>query len=983
MLKSTGYFRSIECPFGDRCRRPHCHFKHRGRPSGSESSGGVRIGAEYDPCNPDLPSLDDGLSGGIPEPSLDILELERVNKAIEAVKSEVEREQRKYEKLLGTQKDYSAPLVISTKTVKFSSLEYDPGSYKKSSSTGYNPTPLTQSGKVLCKYTLDDSDEGEKKNRFMEYVPTTVTPVPKCNANKYVIDNSKPHTDMEYDPMSNYSARLLSKAKEQRETKRNRRLSQDDGYTPTVKKFCRVASETLMVARFSDSEEETVSEYCPSASKSPSLFTKEEVSSIVRAPKFADKNTHSREVKEIAVQYDMDDIGKPFRNHSKDSKKKHIKAVELKTAKQKESLKDKCKHTDHKKSNLNKEEIKKSKTNNKTKSDKVEDKLRVHKEGVNKKANIESGRPDKNKVEKKHSEKKMDPVKNVEQKKNDNLAKKSVGDASKNRKSEAKAKSVEVKNGKLKNKETKGDEKSKGRDKSNVKAKIKPKKRSLSHVDLFGDESSEEEMGKKLISNRASLSSDGGGQTDTKKSKKSLRRPSTSSVDSMEIDYSILEKELDSDSDPMEECLRVFNESQDVKTEDKGRMKKQKHKDSDEQYENLSTSLPSHKKRISHATNSTNSDSPTKPVIHPYRRPTPQEICYQRIKRAQEQAVQLLAQETLKLTSTMQKPSSAPSGEKKRIAHLPISLSSIQPLSPGVKKTAPASTPLSIAGTNPVSNGLSSTLKARTLAGMSSKTTTTASQRRQAHVPSLQSASLKRPVIPTEFGAKVPTVVRQRYLNIFIDECSKFCSSQQEAFDKALEEEKIVYGRSSSKNIYLNVAVNTLKKLRSQTTSNLDTPAKNTNKKAVSHESVLGGKLATKTSFSVQRNSGLQEKELSDAALYKKLKEYVMTPEQLQEHGYPFPHPDKPGRAVLLNAEEKKSSDSFCRVCCRCGAEYMVSPSGNCVRREECVYHWGRLRRQRGAGGWETQYSCCSVTVGSTGCQVAKVVIDYFFILMQ
>lgn len=37
-----------------------------------------------------------------------------------------------------------------------------------------------------------------------------------------------------------------------------------------------------------------------------------------------------------------------------------------------------------------------------------------------------------------------------------------------------------------------------------------------------------------------------------------------------------------------------------------------------------------------------------------------------------------------------------------------------------------------------------------------------------------------------------------------------------------------------------------------------------------------------------------------------------------------------------------------CRVCCRCGTEYLVSPSGRCVRDEECYYHWGRLRRNRG-----------------------------------
>lgn len=101
---------------------------------------------------------------------------------------------------------------------------------------------------------------------------------------------------------------------------------------------------------------------------------------------------------------------------------------------------------------------------------------------------------------------------------------------------------------------------------------------------------------------------------------------------------------------------------------------------------------------------------------------------------------------------------------------------------------------------------------------------------------------MKRPIIPTEFGAKIPTNIRQRYLNTFIDECVKFCPSEDVAFQtvrnparreacvelssvtlfslfQALDEEKLVYERSSSKNIYLNVAVNTLKKLRSKSNS--------------------------------------------------------------------------------------------------------------------------------------------------------------------
>lgn len=48
-------------------------------------------------------------------------------------------------------------------------------------------------------------------------------------------------------------------------------------------------------------------------------------------------------------------------------------------------------------------------------------------------------------------------------------------------------------------------------------------------------------------------------------------------------------------------------------------------------------------------------------------------------------------------------------------------------------------------------------------------------------------------------------------------------------------------------------------------------------------------------------------------ALYRRLKEYLMTEEQLKENGYPMPHPEKPGRAVLFTAEEKKTID--CKLC--------------------------------------------------------------------
>lgn len=45
------------------------------------------------------------------------------------------------------------------------------------------------------------------------------------------------------------------------------------------------------------------------------------------------------------------------------------------------------------------------------------------------------------------------------------------------------------------------------------------------------------------------------------------------------------------------------------------------------------------------------------------------------------------------------------------------------------------------------------------------------------------------------------------------------------------------------------------------------------------------------------------------AALYDRLKEYLLTEDQLKENGYPFPHPQRPGGAVIFTAEEKLPKD--------------------------------------------------------------------------
>ncbi|NXW82685.1 REXO1 exonuclease, partial [Alopecoenas beccarii] len=1044
MLRSTGYFRGIDCPFltgggpggGLPCRRPYCHFRHPPAAAAAAArcgaSGGPGAGVPlghsaergYDPYNPELPrpSPEDDALSDITDVAPGILELELVNKAIEAVKNEVEREQKKYEELLETTKEFSASEASSlisntpvsaagTQNDSFTSLEYNPGSYNFNNNSDYNPTPLAAASRS-SKYTLDSS---RSKGSSLEYVPKAVAQNKKYSStvtnNKYVIDDSKPSTDLEYDPLSNYSARLLSKAttKEPKVSKRGRASSYEESYSPSRKKLCEEPDDYDVCARFSSSEDEADAEYKPASVSSQSKAGSESesndgLSSKERSTRMDD--FASQDSKGVAAPCGMEDLPSSQKNLAKNLADKNVKAAKLCSGKNDQEIENKNKEdkTKRKKSDVSKtpglSEVGKKEKSKSTEKDKVlkkEEKIKNKNEDKNCKDKSVKVKTDGNvkKPEKQKSEK-VDGLKKEKSKsassssgksKSEGVSKGSSSEKLGGSRKDSKLKAADLKNGK----ETSGHKhKEKGtktpaleRKKEKVSSTDKGdskkgrKQRSLSHVDLFGDESGEDDdKVRPLPSTLPDVSSDSDGgdcgsdseseNERTKKVKRSkLSKSSASSSTSDDIDYSLLEKDLDLESDPMEECLRIFNESTDVKTEDKGRLGKQQSKEEGKEEkteDNLTTLFPGQKRRISHLVKQGNAEAPSKPVIRPYRPPTAQEVCYQRIQLAQQQAAQLAV--------AVQKASLSLPGEKKRIAHVPnVALST-------AAKQSLMSTKTTVAGRSVTPSNDSEaptlSLKACTLAGMASKTTSTIVPKRIAHVPSLQSTSLQRPVIPTEFGAKVPTNIRQRYLNLFIDECLKFCSSSQEAFDKALSEEKVAYERSTSRNIYLNVAVNTLKKLRSLVPNSPSSTNKTSNKKVVSHEAVLGGKLAAKTSFTLNRSGSLRAEDLTGAALYRRLKEYLMTEEQLKENGYPMPHPEKPGRAVLFTAEEKKTIDSSCRVCCRCGTEYMVSASGSCIRKEECVHHWGRLRKQRVPGGWETHYSCCSGAVGSPGCQVAK-----------
>ncbi|KAI4872301.1 hypothetical protein NFI96_027729 [Prochilodus magdalenae] len=1063
MLRSTGFFRGVECPLAG-CNRPYCHFRHSRPPAGlsgfkrtKETSAGSNDQG-YDPFSPEVVRPGEQYNAETSDPSagpaLDpgAMELELVNRAIEAVRSEMEKDKKKLSQI-GDQeyKPASSSVKASYKKqmapASSSHNAYDPGSYQMGQPSDYSPTPQSS------KYTLDS--ESSSHANSMEYVPTAVSkpgvkkapvassrslatlPASSSSKCKYTLDNSKPSTDMEYDPLSNFSAKPVNKSLKDSAgmvagvdgRKRTHpagweKQNMDEEYVPTVKKPRQVLQSTAntpkYTASFTESDEESSgTEYQPmplnrlksrkssvgsmeensrrsiadsGAQKKPREPTTEDFESDLEAEKVNDMAVDKKESKKVTALGGQAKSSKleKSKKESKESGKKSSSSSSHKEKKGSSSVEKTSKKSIQ-------GSVKKEKNYGKITEEKVQSKEKDSegactegKEGKSK--NLEKVKAEKERVSGDAKRAKMEKV-------------------DQSRKESSKYK--EHKNGKLGSvgqrekdkKGTSGSSKDKNKkSNSSVEAKAtKAKPRSLSHADLFGDESPEEDeeeedeeederivrksasafkqgtlnSNKTKASDAATFSSEGDDDGPENEGEGYNDDYGDGDVDDSTVDYAALEADVDYDSDPMEECLRIFNESKDVKMEDKGRQAKQLPKeDQEDQDANsaLTTLFPGQKKRVSHFKAKGNEEASLNTLPKPQRRLTAQEVCYRRMQIAQQQAAQLAAAVKTVSASSGSTPSSAPSsafsGEKRRVMHRPNpALISAKPGSLADRAGRGVLSPTRTVPDQP-------SVKAHTSAAMLSKTVSTSAQKRVAHTPTLKSSSMKRPVIPTEFGAKVPTNVRQRYLNVFIDECLKFCPSEKAAFQMALDEEKLVYERSNSKNIYLNVAVNTLKKLRSKSATAPAPTAKkasaSVNKKVQSHEGVLGGRLAATTSYTLNRLGKQQDEDLKGAVLYRKLKPYVLTEEQLQEHCYPRPHPERLGHAVIYNLPEKKNNDPFSKVCCRCGAEYKINALGSCVRKEECSHHWGRLRRYRVPGGLETQYSCCSGAVGSLGCQVAK-----------
>ncbi|XP_035579368.1 RNA exonuclease 1 homolog [Zalophus californianus] len=197
-------------------------------------------------------------------------------------------------------------------------------------------------------------------------------------------------------------------------------------------------------------------------------------------------------------------------------------------------------------------------------------------------------------------------------------------------------------------------------------------------------------------------------------------------------------------------------------------------------------------------------------------------------------------------------------------------------------------------------------------------------------MPKYKAAHRKRALVTPEASSKVPEEGRQCYVSLFVEKYLRVYKTEDEALKKAKIEEKAIYEHCGSRNMYVNIAINTLKKLRHQV--------------------------------------------LTGIILYRHLKDYLLTEEQLHENNYPQPNPDKPGSILFTSGMTKALvNDTSRKICCRCGKIRGVMPTGKHSRVEECNYHLGPVLSHKVLGGLETRYSCCEGVLGSAGCQVAKL----------
>nr|CAG4650757.1 EOG090X01LQ [Simocephalus serrulatus] len=498
------------------------------------------------------------------------------------------------------------------------------------------------------------------------------------------------------------------------------------------------------------------------------------------------------------------------------------------------------------------------------------------------------------------------------------------------------------------------------KEKERERRRRKEKEREREKRKSGSSRSSDQDSQSKRSSNKHSSSS-----SSSKKSRSSESKSKSSESKS----YKNETTEMESDSDVDEECYRIFKEYQPAETN--GQADDHKKRKSEEVPPVSEVIIPVKKQRVAH----TSTDAPPRPSSlvsqRPPQRLTPGMMMIDRFKKLQEAKAAAEAQSWPQPSSTPHRTATAPfptsSGtEKKRIAHVP----NVMGLLSGKPKATPAVSP-ALPTSSAAGQPQQSVQQQKTLGN--SVVRRPAVPNKPANPPT----KLPRPMIAIELGCRVPATIRQKYLNILVDETLKIYDREEDAYERAVEEEKQSYAKCSSKVVYVNVITNVVQRIRreAESTSN-PTSSSRGDGKSMSHSAMLAGKGGATVSWSIEKSktNKIDTNLLKGAALYKLMERHILTLEQQDFNGYPRPDPNERGRALVnqINKFRSKPNVNLApdqRICDRCSTIYKVNNKGLAVKEDDtCSYHWGKPFQRRG----ETRYTCCKGEANSDGCSIAK-----------
>lgn len=964
MFSSGGYFRGFNCPFfaSGLCERPYCHYRHvkteEEKPQSKAAAGysDAQYEVNWNPGKNSSGSLGEHVKlnkyTGEPEISIDPKTADK-----ETPPEEFENVNK-----------YTGEPILTPETneyiveVKTNCQNYKPTD-KKSLKSRRPKLNIPKPVQKVNKYTGEPVVESVEKQAytpeardFPEYNPTPINQL-KPSPPKYKTDILDNENEQEYDPQSNFSTTSLLKPSQPLAIKRS------FTYDPTTPDFHHPAkkakeeqevpvsdnedkSDDGELGMFSEDEEEMISESREDDvdtidneeenSSKPSMITDVKVFESLLMPVMDHDDSNDR----------LSDTEKTLSDSKKKSNEKTKHAKKSKTS---------DKTSDHSKKSSN-SSIQRNGHSSKEKVSKAESSKSSKSSSSSKSREQSSSKPSsskssvngpKNSSDKQSSSHSSSSDKTPHKHSSCKSSSTSSSSSSKNKSSEKESskKPSSSSSSHQNHKHSKQSSHSKSKHETNTskheKSSSKTEKSSVKHEHhKHSSDTTSKHDHKKHDS--VSKSSKEGHRNSTEKERK--KRDRSVSLDSNGSKRKIVNLNVDlfgedsdggpslfsdEEEDPYEECLRIYNESNVSRPSPKKQHNEMKLNDADQ---SESMQIPG-KKRTAHI----GSKEVTRKIPKkPNSKLSPAQIMHNRFVQMQKQAQEEAGRS--------QEPStSSASHSKQRVAHH--------------SKQAGQGTKI--------------------VDGKTVITTVSKTQKRTAHVPNVK--NLKRPTIPAEYGSKVPISVRQRYLNTIIDECLPLYQKEEDAFKRGLEEELSVYKRASNKNVYLNVACNTIKRLRTETAEFCSSPTKPTSPQKMSHEAMLGGKNATKTTYTLNRSGGSYRGPMENfkgSDLYNRLSRYILTEEQLQENGYPRPDPENSSAAKVYTTSQQEQNSAklktYEKICVRCGKRFMVYPNGTYAHKEECIHHWGKAWKKKIAGYIETRYTCCQGDLGAEGCQVAK-----------